>query len=115
MTIALDGTPTLSALPAPHIQNDPKHRYLSSHLPGATVNRIPLPRPVTPASRVTLQIGREGEVFWASIPELDIHVESEEIKGALWDVMAAAREWLEYLCDESPELGHQLASHPALC
>jgi hypothetical protein len=75
----------------------PLHRYT-----------VRVPRPAPPSLRVTLQLGQEEAGVWARIIELDVAGEGETLREALEDVLRAARDWLEYLRDEAPELGEDL-------
>jgi hypothetical protein len=60
--------------------------------------------------RVTLQLGQEGDVWWARIPELDVSGEGQDFQEAFRAAYGAAYEWLAYLRDEHPDLSPELAN-----
>lgn len=70
--------------------------------------RVLLPVPAPPELRVTLELGREANGVWAHIPELDVSAEAEDMSGAFYAVIAAARDWLSYVRDDDVELAPEL-------
>ena len=72
--------------------------------------KLPVAASAPPELQVTLEIGQEGEAWWARIPELDVTGDGDDLRQALAAVYGAAREWLTYLRDEQPRLaGARLA------
>ncbi len=47
--------------------------------------------------------------MWAHIEELDVSAEGPDLEKAFRNVLAAARDWLSYINEESPNLAPELA------
>ena len=69
---------------------------------------IHVPSPAPANVRVTLEIVREDNAYFARIPEIDVAGEGDSPNDAFRSVLAAARSWLEYLNEETPDLVAEL-------
>ncbi len=70
--------------------------------------RVDLPAPAPPELRVNAHFGIEETGAWASVPELDISAEGEDLGDALRNLISTTRDWLSYLREEQPELSEAL-------
>lgn len=80
--------------------------------------RVQIRQSAPPELRINLELGREDAGVWAHIPELDVSAEGADINEAFRAVIAAARDWLDYIREGdvglAPELAEQARYVPLL-
>lgn len=106
-------SPTLvtpSGVPLGHTFGGVRSRIAVSHEELELLRyRVRLPKAAPAELRMNLELGREEAGVWAHIPELDVTAEGADVDEAFRAVIAAARDWLDYIREGEAELAPELA------